>query len=55
MSDLKRITTQFIESEDLIRLSGEAQKKVAQKSGLNRSILDQGWGEFRRQLGDKVH
>lgn len=25
-------------------------KQVAQKSGLNRSILDQGWGEFRRQL-----
>jgi putative transposase len=25
-------------------------KKVRQKSGLNRSILDQGWGEFRRQL-----
>ena len=25
-------------------------KKVKQKSGLNRSILDQGWGEFRRQL-----
>lgn len=25
-------------------------KKVAQKSGLNRSILDQGWGKFRRQL-----
>lgn len=23
---------------------------VVQKSGLNRSILDQGWGEFRRQL-----
>ena len=23
---------------------------VAQKSGLNRAILDQGWGEFRRQL-----
>ena len=23
---------------------------VRQKSGLNRSILDQGWGEFRRQL-----
>jgi putative transposase len=23
---------------------------VAQKSGLNRSILDQGWGEFCRQL-----
>jgi putative transposase len=29
-------------------------KKVSQKSGLNRSILDQGWGEFRRQLGYKV-
>ena len=25
-------------------------RKVAQKSGLNRSILDQGWGEFCRQL-----
>jgi putative transposase len=25
-------------------------KRVAQKSGLNRSILDQGWGEFRRQI-----
>jgi len=29
-------------------------KKVAQKSGLNRSILDQGWGEFRRKLEYKV-
>lgn len=29
-------------------------KKVNQKSGLNRAILDQGWGEFRRQLGYKV-
>jgi putative transposase len=28
----------------------EPGRKVAQKSGLNRSILDQGWGEFRRQL-----
>jgi hypothetical protein len=27
---------------------------VKQKSGLNRSILDQGWGEFRRQLAYKV-
>jgi putative transposase len=27
---------------------------VAQKSGLNRSILDQGWGEFRRQLSYKL-
>ena len=29
-------------------------KRVKQKSGLNRSILDQGWGEFRRQLDYKV-
>lgn len=28
--------------------------KVGQKSGLNRSILDQGWGEFRRQLEYKI-
>lgn len=27
---------------------------VAAKSGLNRRILDQGWGEFRRQLGYKL-
>jgi len=29
-------------------------KRVRQKSGLNRSILDQGWGEFHRQLGYKL-
>ena len=29
-------------------------KKVKQKSGLNRAILDQGWGEFRRQLTYKL-
>lgn len=29
-------------------------KMVKQKSGLNRSILDQGWAEFRRQLEYKV-
>jgi len=28
----------------------EPGKNVAAKSGLNKSILDQGWGEFRRQL-----
>ena len=29
-------------------------KRVKQKSGLNRSILDQAWGEFGRQLGYKL-
>ncbi|WP_396333674.1 RNA-guided endonuclease InsQ/TnpB family protein [Burkholderia anthina] len=28
--------------------------KVRQKSGLNKAILDQGWGEFRRQLEYKT-
>jgi putative transposase len=27
---------------------------VRAKSGLNRAILDQGWSEFRRQLGYKL-
>lgn len=30
-------------------------KKVAAKSGLNKSILDQGWFEFRRQLEYKLN
>ncbi len=29
-------------------------KNVRAKSGLNKSILDQGWGEFRRQLDYKL-
>jgi len=29
-------------------------RKVKQKSGLNRTILDQGWGEFRLQLDYKL-
>jgi putative transposase len=29
--------------------------KVRQKAGLNKSILDQGWEEFRRQLDYKLH
>lgn len=30
-------------------------KNVAAKSGLNKAILDQGWGEFRRQLQYKLN
>ena len=36
---------------------GDAEKpgqNVRAKSGLNRAILDQGWGEFRRQLDYKL-
>lgn len=29
-------------------------RNVRAKAGLNRAILDQGWGEFRRQLGYKL-
>jgi putative transposase len=29
-------------------------RRVRGKSGLNRSILDHGWGEFRRQLEYKL-
>ena len=29
-------------------------KNVKAKSGLNKSILDQGWGEFKRQLKYKL-
>jgi putative transposase len=29
-------------------------RNVSAKSGLNKAILDQGWGEFRRQLGYKL-
>ena len=32
----------------------EPGKNVAQKSGLNRAILDQGWGEYARQLDYKL-
>ncbi len=34
--------------------SEEHGKRVKQKTGLNRAILDQGWGEFRRQLEYKM-
>jgi putative transposase len=29
-------------------------RNVKQKTGLNKSILDQGWGEFRRQMKYKM-
>jgi putative transposase len=32
----------------------EPGRRVRQKAGLNRSILDQGWAEFRRQLEYKL-
>jgi transposase len=32
----------------------EPAKNVAAKAGLNKAILDQGWGEFRRQLAYKL-
>ncbi len=34
--------------------AAEPGRNVVQKSGLNRAILDKGWGEFRRQLGYKA-
>ena len=34
--------------------SAQHGKQVRQKAGLNRALLDQGWGEFRRQLEYKV-
>ena len=32
----------------------QSRQRVKQKSGLNRAIRDQGWGEFRRQLDYKT-
>ena len=34
--------------------AAEPGKKVRQKAGLNRAILDQGWGMFRTMLADKL-
>jgi putative transposase len=34
--------------------TAEPGRNVAAKSGLNRRILDQGWGELRRQIGYKL-
>ena len=35
-------------------IANSLERKCKQKSGLNRAILDQGWGEFRRQLDYKM-
>lgn len=46
MEDLK-ISNMSLSAKGTIDVPGN---NVSQKSGLSRSILDQGWGEFRRQL-----
>ncbi len=50
-----------LEKLDVVKMTASAAgtaaepgRNVAQKSGLNRAILDKGWGEFRRQLGYKA-
>ncbi len=50
MEDL-RITNMTASAKGTVEQPGT---NVRAKSGLNRRILDQGWGEFRRQLGYKL-
>ena len=50
MEDL-RITNMTASAKGTVEKPGT---NVRAKSGLNRRILDQGWGEFRRQLGYKL-
>ncbi|MHB8198995.1 MAG: RNA-guided endonuclease InsQ/TnpB family protein [Vulcanimicrobiaceae bacterium] len=50
MEDL-RITNMTASAKGTLEDPGT---NVRAKSGLNRRILDQGWGEFRRQLGYKL-
>ena len=50
MEDL-RITNMTKSAKGTIEQPG---RNVRAKAGLNRRILDQGWGEFRRQLGYKL-
>ncbi len=50
MEDL-RITNMTASAAGTVEEPG---KNVAAKSGLNRRILDQGWGELRRQIGYKI-
>jgi putative transposase len=66
---LHKFTTQLVKNQDVVcvedlkvkNMSKSAKgtkekpgKKVAQKRGLNRSILEQGWYEMRRQLTYKM-
>ena len=51
----------YVEDLKIVNMSKSAKgdieqhgKNVKQKSGLNRAILDQAWGEFRRQLDYKL-
>lgn len=41
-------------SKSAVGTTEQQGKNVRAKSGLNKSILDQGWGEFRRQLDYKL-
>lgn len=48
-SNLKDIADSFM-SKSARGCTDKPGRNVAQKSGLNRSILDQDWGEFRRHF-----
>jgi putative transposase len=57
----KNHATVFVEDLRIRNMTASAKgtieepgRNVAQKSSLNKSILDQGWGEFNRQLGYKL-
>lgn len=57
----KNYTTVYVEDLKIKNMSRSAKgtndkpgKNVKAKSGLNKAILDQGWGEFRRQLQYKL-
>ena len=57
----KNHATVYVEGLHIRNMSSSARAtiedpgiKVKAKSGLNKSILDQGWGEFRRQLDYKL-
>ena len=66
---INKITTHLVKNHDLIVIEDlkvqnmarsskgsreEPGRRVRQKSGLNRAILDKGWGEMRRQLNYKA-